>query len=418
MSNSTTRIALYIGNELYPTGNTIPTATIATLQASPLTSPILSLLNNDTSNNTLVYNDGGNPMFDSSGAFIGPSVWKATIAALRNNTIREVYMSFSTNGTDWMAGLLTSNHAAAMDILSYLKNTLGLDGIDLDYEGDISSSSNMYPVAAAAVSVGLKLTAAPYFSSGDWQAWVEYIQGLGGTVSWLNLQCYAGGKSNNPGDWNYIGVPIVAGSCKSCGAPQTTCSPDDMQALFTLWRTGTGSVSQQCWSGVPNTQPQSIGGGFIWAYSSIAGALFMPYMNAMEAGLGMYTVQANQTWQNTGVTVAQGNTLSINYQSGLWTADPQTNGGNLYDAAGCPGITVTQPGYTLLGVNMGALCAFIGSQPVGDGSDPAFLVGDGYSGTSQASGQLWLCIDDDLQGRYGVGLSDNIGSVTVTIAIS
>lgn len=418
MTNSTPRIALYIGNELYPTGNIIPQATIATLQGSPLTSPILSLLNYDSNNNTLVYNDGPNPMFDSSGNFTGPSVWPATIAALRNNTIREVYLSFSTNGTDWLAGLLNSNPTAAMNILTYIKSTLGLDGIDLDYEGDTSSSSNMYPVAKAAVAAGLKLTAAPYVSASDWQAWVEYVQGLGGTVSWLNLQCYAGGKSNNPGEWNFIGVPIVAGSCKSCANPQTTCSPQDMQALFTLWRTGTGSVSQQCWWGVPNTGPQPIGGGFIWAYSSIAGAPFLPYMNAIAAGLGICTVQANQAWQNTGLTVTQGNTLSINYQNGLWTADPQTNGGNLYDAAGCPGITVTQPGYTLLGVNMGALCAFIGSQPVGNGSDAAFFIGDGYSGTSQASGQLWLCIDDDLQGRYGAGLTDNIGNVTVTIVIS
>lgn len=42
-----------------------------------------------------------------------------------------------------------------------------------------------------------------------------------------------------------------------------------------------------CWNGVPNTQPQDIGGGFIWAYSSIAGAQFMDYMNALQTGLGM-----------------------------------------------------------------------------------------------------------------------------------
>jgi hypothetical protein len=287
MTNTSPRIALYIGNELYPTNNVIPKATITTLQGSPITSPVLSLFNNDTINNTLVYNDGTNPMFDSSGNFTGPAMWPATISALRSKTIREVYLSFSTSGTDWMAGLLISNNAAAMKILTYIKDTLQVDGIDLDYEGDTSSSSNMYPVAAAAVSIGLKITAAPYLSPTDWQAWVQYIQKNKGTVSWLNLQCYAGGKSNNPSDWNFIGVPIVAGSCKSCGGPQTTCSPTDMQNLFTLWRTGTGSVSQACWTGTPNTKPQPIGGGFIWAYSSIAGSQFMAYMNAMKVGLGM-----------------------------------------------------------------------------------------------------------------------------------
>lgn len=283
----TTRIALYIGNELYPSGGMINYTNIATLQSSPLTSPILSLLNCDSNNNTLVYNDGTNPMFDSSGTYIGPPGWPATIKALRSKLIQEVYMSFSTNGTDWLAGLLSTDQAAALNILSYMKNTFGLDGIDIDYEGDTSSSSNMYPVAAAAASVGLKITAAPYFSSGDWNDWVQYIQQKGGTVSWLNLQCYAGGKSNNPGDWNYIGVPIVAGSCKSCGSPTTKCSPQEMQDLFTLWRTGTGSVSQGCWDGTPNTTAQTIGGGFIWAYSSIAGNDFLSYMNAIKKGLGM-----------------------------------------------------------------------------------------------------------------------------------
>lgn len=287
-TSSSPRIALYIGNELYPTNGTVQQDTINTLQGSPLTSPILSLLNHDSNNNTLVYNDGTNPMFDISGNYIGPATgWPETISQLRNSTIQEVYMSFSTNGTDWMAGLLNSDNAAAMSILGYMKNTLGLDGIDLDYESDTSPGSNMYPVAAAAVAAGLKVTAAPYYSSGDWQAWVEFVQGKGGTVSWLNLQCYAGGKSNNPGDWNFIGVPIVAGTCKSCGGPQTTCSPQDVQDLFTLWRTGEGSVSQQCWWGTPNTQPQQIGGGFIWAYSSISGSQFLPYMDAIKNGLGM-----------------------------------------------------------------------------------------------------------------------------------
>jgi hypothetical protein len=97
-------------------------------------------------------------------------------------------------------------------------------------------------------------------------------------------------KRTTPGTWLGIGdpnVPIVAGSCNSCGSPQTTCSPSDMQALFTLWRTAQGSVSQACWWGTPNTQPQAIGGGFIWVYSSIKGAQFSDYMNAVATGLGV-----------------------------------------------------------------------------------------------------------------------------------
>lgn len=288
-----TRIALYIGNEMYPGSGQDPASTIKTLQGSQLTSPILSLLNQSGQDSSqLVYNDASNPVFDTSGAYIGSSDWAGLISDLRNGgNVQEIYLSFSTSGTEYMSNLIGSNPSAAASILSYIKNNLGFDGIDLDYEGgDFSSSSPMYILAKAGVEAGLHVTAAPYYDEPGWGAWVNYLQGLGGTVAWLNLQCYAGGKSNNPGTWLGMGnpnVPIVAGSCKSCGSPQTTCSPSDMQNLFTLWRTGQGSVSQACWAGVPNTQPQDIGGGFIWAYSSIAGTQFSAYMDAMANGLGV-----------------------------------------------------------------------------------------------------------------------------------
>jgi hypothetical protein len=287
---SNTRIALYIGNELYPGTDAHPAQTIKTLQASPLTSPILSLLNENANNPAqLVYNDGGNPVFDTSGAYIGSSDWPGIVQSLRSGgNIQEVYLSFSTNGSEWLSKLISKNSTAAHQILRYIRNTLGFDGIDLDYEGsDFSSSSPIYSVAKAAIGVGLKVTAAPFFGKEDWNDWVQTVQKQGGTVAWLNLQCYAGGKSNNPGDWLSLGVPIVAGSCNKCGGPPTTCSPSDMQSLFTLWRTGQGSVTTACWTGTPNTQPQAIGGGFIWVYSSVAGPQFPDFMNALKSGLGM-----------------------------------------------------------------------------------------------------------------------------------
>jgi hypothetical protein len=188
---------------------------------------------------------------------------------------------------------------------------------------------------------------------------------------------------------------------------ETNVPQTDMSLVLNFWVPDSGwnwaYNSNMLPSGAPGTQ---------WTYQvNWAKVWVIPNTITME-------VQANQTWQNTGLTVKQGDTVSVNYQSGLWTADPATNGGNLYDANGCPGITVTQTGYTLLGVNMGALCGYIGSQPVGDGSDSAFLIGDSYSATSQSEGLLWLCIDDDLKGKYGSGLSDNSGSVTVTVAVS
>lgn len=285
---SGTRLALYIGDELYPSPGSDPTSTVRTLQQSALTSPILGLLNQNAGNaDQLVFNDGTNPVFDTSGSYIGSSEWPGIISSLRSGgSIREVYLSFSTNGTEYMSNLISNDSAAAQKILSHVKNDLGFDGIDLDYEGWMGPSAPIYPVADAAVQAGLKVTAAPYGDRTDWNDWVQHVQRQGGTVAWLNLQCYAGGKSNNPGDWLYMGVPIVGGSCNSCSLPQTTCSPSDMESLFTLWRTGRGSVSAACWTGTPNTQPQDIGGGFIWVYSSIKND-FTAYMTAAQRGLGL-----------------------------------------------------------------------------------------------------------------------------------
>ena len=283
------RIAIYIGNSLYPGGGNDPSSTIEILQNSPLTSPILSLLNQSASDpSVLVYNDAPNPVFNTSGAFIGDPSWAEAISSLRSGgNIQELYLSFSTNGTEYMGNLIKNNEAAALNILKYIKQRLGFDGIDIDYEaGDFSPTSPLYKLALLAIKADLKITAAPYFGKDSWNTWVKAVQEAGGTVSWLNLQCYAGGKSNNPGDWLDIGVPIVAGSCNSCGGPQTTCSPSDMEALFTLWRTGEGSVTEQCWAGTPNTSPQAIGGGFIWVYSAIKDN-YNAYIDAVQKGLGM-----------------------------------------------------------------------------------------------------------------------------------
>ena len=122
-------------------------------------------------------------------------------------------------------------------------------------------------------------------------------------------------------------------------------------------------------------------------------------------------VCANQAWQDTGVTVQPGNPITVSYKSGQWTADPQTNNGNLYDANGCPGITVTQSGYPVQNVNMGALIGQVGT-------NAPFLIGDGPVTTPAGqSGALKLCINDDLNALYGAGLADNIGSLLVRIKI-
>lgn len=127
-----------------------------------------------------------------------------------------------------------------------------------------------------------------------------------------------------------------------------------------------------------------------------------------------FAVQATQSWQGTGITVSPSSSpVTITWVGGGWTADPDTNGGQLYDAAGCPGLNVPtdQPLYPLVGVPMGGLVGRIGN------SGTPFFIGRGpyLMPSTFPSGELQLCINDDLTGAYGAGLADNSGSVSVGI---
>lgn len=123
------------------------------------------------------------------------------------------------------------------------------------------------------------------------------------------------------------------------------------------------------------------------------------------------TVQATSPWADTGIQIQSGSTVAVTYLSGTWTADPKDNNDKLYTAAGSPDIVVSpsQPKYPMVDVSMGALIGRIGE-------GAPFLIGNGpVSVPDTTSGPLQLCINDDLTGAYGAGLSDNKGSVTVQI---
>lgn len=124
-----------------------------------------------------------------------------------------------------------------------------------------------------------------------------------------------------------------------------------------------------------------------------------------------FTVFATKSFQSTGVFVDTrlGNVGEIKYVADLWTADPKSDNGNLYDANGNPNAIVKQIGYPLQGVPQGALVGKIGDNPV-------FLVGNGVTKLPLGQkGELQLSINDDLNGNYGSGLADNQGAVIVEI---
>ncbi len=120
-----------------------------------------------------------------------------------------------------------------------------------------------------------------------------------------------------------------------------------------------------------------------------------------------FTVESTEPWQNAGYVNA-GKQYIIEYVGGLWTANPNVNQGNLYDANGSS-IVASQIGYPMENQSEGAMVGRIGS-------NPPFLIGNGPVTTpSGQTGQLQVCINDDLNGLYGKGLADNEGAITVSI---
>lgn len=122
------------------------------------------------------------------------------------------------------------------------------------------------------------------------------------------------------------------------------------------------------------------------------------------------TVQANEKWQTTSIQVTPDALINIAYQSGLWTANPNLDqNGGLYNAGGNPNSDVgpAKSGYTMPGKTEGALIGRVGGT--------TFFIGSYATIPQGLSGTLELCINDDLNGQYGAGFSDNLGSVTMQV---
>ncbi len=131
-------------------------------------------------------------------------------------------------------------------------------------------------------------------------------------------------------------------------------------------------------------------------------------LNDLLKNTMVLTVDAKTKWLNTGLALNSGNTVTVEYTGGEWTANPETG---FTSANGNPSF-IAKPGYTLPGADEGALCGRIGT------SGEVFLIGNTKEFPVNNSGNLFLCINDDLNGIYGAGFTDNQGSINVSINVT
>lgn len=293
-----TTLAMYIQGDIYPGGGNDPAAVVKAVTTSRLTTPILALCHVNCSAATcpnsssppgshdadLTFND---TLIVRDGTYVGDPSWPATVRSLRAGNVSEIFASFGGYGVPDFSriGTLIRKYGTGPTSplfrnFACLKQTLGIDGIDLDDE-DTYDVTTVVEFSKMLLSLGFEVTFCPYTEQ---EFWTACVAALGGRVAWINLQCYAGGKDNDPSDWAKLGAPLVAGVCADCCCPSTQCNFEQVQQVFTLWTTGSGAVSSDCWSGSSGAAVE-LAGGFIWTYADVKTELDA-YVDAMAAGLG------------------------------------------------------------------------------------------------------------------------------------
>lgn len=117
-------------------------------------------------------------------------------------------------------------------------------------------------------------------------------------------------------------------------------------------------------------------------------------------------VEGNKSWQDTGIILKQDEKATIKYISGRWYISPAAWG---CDAEGGWQAS-NRRGYPMPSMREGALIGRVGEQ--------IFYVGRHGETPKGVEGKLELVTNDDLEGWYGAGLTDNVGSLEVEIRVS
>lgn len=143
----------------------------------------------------------------SNGVYVGPSNWGALLGQCRAQPSSITRIEMCVGGwTDPSFGNIrariqadgTNASTVLYRNLQALKSALQIDAIDFDTENTYDSTLDS-KFGQMCVSAGFKVSLCPYEQSGYWQALKNNI---GTNCDQVYLQCYDGGKFNDPATWN------------------------------------------------------------------------------------------------------------------------------------------------------------------------------------------------------------------------
>ena len=118
-----------------------------------------------------------------------------------------------------------------------------------------------------------------------------------------------------------------------------------------------------------------------------------------------FVVNAKLKWPSTGYQVSAGGKVVVIWLSGEWSANPAW--GELFNGDGNPAYPQSPTGYAMPGTPQGSLVGMVNNQ--------VFFIGNRGVVPQNLTVTLYLAINDDLNGIYGAGYTDNIGALKVMI---
>jgi hypothetical protein len=252
VNTSKAQSAIYGGGPVYKNRS----YSINELKNSGFTHVIVWTIHIDASGN---FNFNAEFPLVSNGAYVGGSSYPnfaSDIASLKtgNTSINRVEFCLSAWASSTFANirnLINAQGTGSSSILyrnfKALRNTFpAVDAIGFDDEStyDVNSSTAL---AVMLGNLGFKVSLVPYTNAGYWTSVANNTNNQRpGTIDRVDLQCYAGGASNNPCSWNFGSIPVFPGLWDA------EKSTSQVQSQLTTWKNNCAAK-----------------GGFIWLYDDI-----------------------------------------------------------------------------------------------------------------------------------------------------